>query len=75
MKETKNITFNINNLDYTVNIGFDRDGGLEKELFKLLSKDGTPIDTKLLLSAYMHQTVVLLQYKQKIDEMINKIDE
>ncbi len=67
------MTFNINNMDYTVNIGADKNGILEKELRKLLPA-GKSIDTKRLLSAYMHQTLVVLQYKQKIDEMLDKID-
>ncbi len=74
MNEGKKITFNINNLDYTVSIGPDRDKIFEKELRKLLPL-GQIIDTKKLLSAYMHQTLVALQYKQKIDEMLDKIDE
>ncbi len=73
MKESKNMIFNINNLDYTVSIGADKNSVLENELLKLLPK-GKTIDTKTLLSAYMHQTVVVLQYKQKIDEMLDKID-
>jgi hypothetical protein len=61
----KEITFDINHEAYTINIGEDPDGELEKTLKKFLSTEKN-IDTKELLLAYLKRTEEMIQLKEKV---------
>lgn len=61
----KEITFYIDNIAYTINIGEDANGYLEDELKKFLSTDHN-LETKDVLLAYLKRTEELMQYKDKI---------
>ena len=68
----KRITFYINNEAYTVNIGADTDGTLQKELEKYIPTNKN-IDTKALLTAYIQQTHKLVQYENELENIVDSL--
>lgn len=68
----KNITFHINNAAYTINLGLDIDGRLEKELKKFLSTDKNLTIEDVLL-AYLKKTQEHVQYENKLSDIMNTI--
>ncbi|MBD3840844.1 MAG: hypothetical protein IE909_02985 [Campylobacterales bacterium] len=68
----KKITFHINNAAYTVDIGEDSDNALENGLKKFLPTDKN-ISTEELLLAYLRKTQEFLIYKDKLEEIMQKI--
>ncbi|OPX27536.1 MAG: hypothetical protein B1H07_01000 [Campylobacteraceae bacterium 4484_166] len=71
--ENRTIDIKIDNIIYSHDAKFDVDGIFENELRQLLPKD-RPTTAKDLLSAYMHQTLVVISYKKKIDEILAKLE-
>ncbi|MEA3383476.1 MAG: hypothetical protein U9Q20_02215 [Campylobacterota bacterium] len=68
----KNITFHINNAAYTINIGPDIDGTLEKGLKKFLSTDKN-LTTEDVLLAYLQKTQEQVSFENKLEEIIQII--
>lgn len=61
----KEITFYIDHVAYTINIGEDVNGDLEKTLKQFLSTDKN-LETKDVLFAYLKRTEELIQLKEKV---------
>lgn len=72
MEKTKKVTFYINNEAYTINIGTDPKGILEKELLSFLPLNKN-INTKELLTAFIQQSHKLTQYNEKLEKLSEKI--
>ena len=68
----KNITFHINNNAYTIDIGPDIDGSLEKGLKKFLSTDQN-LSTEDVLLAYLRKTQEHVQFENKLEEIMTTI--
>lgn len=72
MDQNKRVTFYINNEAYTINIGTDPHGILEKELLSFLPVNQN-INTKELLTAFIQQSHKLTQYNEKLENLSEKI--
>ncbi len=66
----KNITFHINHSAYTINIGDDTDGKLEKSLKTFLSVDRN-LTTENLLLAYLQKTQELVSFEKKLQNIMD----
>lgn len=61
----KDITFHINNVAYTVNIGEDSGHKLEQGVRKFLNLD-TSLHIEDLISAYLKKTNELIEFEEKL---------
>lgn len=68
MIQSKQITFHINNLAYTINIG----NNLEKDLLKYLPSDRN-LSTKELLVAYIRMTQEFNTFKDEIESISSRL--
>ena len=66
----KKITFHINNLAYTLDIGKDENFKLEKGLKKFLSTEKN-LTTEALLLAYLQKSQELVEYENKLQDIID----
>ncbi len=66
----KNVTFHINHSAYTINIGDDADGKLEKSLKTFLSIDKN-LTTENLLLAYLQKTQELVSFEKKLQNIMD----
>ena len=62
---SKEITFYIDHVAYTINLGEDPDGNLEKTLKDFLTTEKN-LETKDVLFAYLKRTEELIQLKEKV---------
>lgn len=72
MSENKSITFHINNEAYTVDIGKDTYGHLEKSLKKFLTTEKN-LSTAELLLAYLRKSQELVNLQEEIEEELQKM--
>lgn len=68
----KEITFYIENVAYTIDIGDDPDNVLENTIKGMLSTDAS-LSTKDVLLAYLKRTEELVQYKRKLRSIVHTI--
>lgn len=68
----KEITFYIDNVAYTIDIGADADNVLENSIKDFLSTDES-LTTKDVLLAYLRRTEEVVQYKRKLRSIIHTI--
>jgi len=66
------ITFYIDNIAYTIDIGEDPDKVLEQSIKAMLSTDES-LSTKDVLLAYLKRTEEMVQYKRKLKSVIHTI--
>ncbi len=66
------ITFYIDNIAYTIDIGEDPGQVLEKSIKAMLSTDES-LSTKDVLLAYLKRTEEMVQYKRKLKGIIHTI--
>jgi len=67
---TKDITFHINNVAYTVNIGEDPDLKMELGLRKFLDLDRN-LHIQDLIAAYLQKTNELLEFEEKLKIIVD----
>lgn len=65
---SKEITFHINNMAYTINV----DETMEEQLTKYLDKSKNN-GTKELLAAYIQLSQEYMQFKQEVEKISNKL--
>ncbi len=70
--EHKELTFHINNLAYTVDIGPDLDNEIEDGLKRFLDL-GEDLSTQELLLAYLRKTQELIQVKKDVENTIQDL--
>lgn len=68
MMPSKNLTFHINNLAYSINV----DSSLEQDLCKYLGKDKNN-STKELLAAYIRMTQEFNEFKDEVKKLSDKL--
>lgn len=68
----KEITFYIENVAYTINIGEDADNTLENSIQDFLSTD-KDLSTKDVLLAYLRRTEEMVQYRSKVRSIIHTV--
>lgn len=68
----KEITFYIDHVAYTINIGKDDSGDLEKTIKQFLSTDKN-LETKEVLFAYLKRTEELIQLKEQVRALTHTI--
>ena len=69
----KEITFHINHIAYTVNIGPDLDNEIENSLKHLLNLDKN-ISTEELLLAYLRKTQEFISLKKDIENQVQTLE-
>lgn len=68
----KEITFYIENIAYTINIGEDADNTIESSIKDFLSTEEN-LTTKDVLLAYLRRTEEMVQYKKKLRGIIQTV--